>query len=312
MDSERLLDAHCHISSPKIDEKRRIEWLTQAQGLGVFDFFLGGVDPDDWQAQLEFKSRYESGALSPSLLPGKVLLSFGIHPWTVAEHFEHATKKMIDPQTDLDAQFKTLTEKLESADAVGEIGLDFSKRFSAQSHPLQREYFKKQLALAVSIQKPVVLHLVSAHSDALQIIDAFDAPTTQEKQPQKQKIRGIIHRFNGSLETANAYLARGFLISMSPQLLGEGFKGLKSAVKDLDCNGIVFETDGPSYSHTDPSVKSGPTLIDVAEGFRNLRHPEMDNNPAFTEVGSALQLLHESSLRIRRLTARSLQSRGSD
>ena len=81
--------------------------------------------------------------------------SIGIHPWYIDENR-------------LELDLKIIEEKLQLKEclALGECGLD--KRIEVPMS-LQIEVFEKQIALAEKYQKPLVLHLVAAFQELIEI-----------------------------------------------------------------------------------------------------------------------------------------------
>ena len=61
---------------------------------------------------------------------------------------------------------------------------------------------------------------------------------------KKYKVKGIIHCFSGSLETANIYISMGFLLGIGGVVTFKNSK-LKDVVKEVPLESIVLETDSP-------------------------------------------------------------------
>lgn len=203
-----FFDAHAHIPSYSADIE---EQMQEALRLQLGPVALGGINPKDWQKQLEIRSQR----------PTKTFLSFGLHPWHVIESSEGQ----------LDKDLQTLQAHLPQAEALGEVGLD---RFrSSETLEKQQHYMTEQLNLLG--HKVLVLHVVQAHDQALK--------TLSRKQSAYQ---GVAHGFSGSVEVAQRYVHLGFSISVGPSLLKNGFKGLKETVKKLPLDQLVIESDDES------------------------------------------------------------------
>ena len=67
---------------------------------------------------------------------------------------------------------------------------------------------------------------------------------------KKYKVKGIIHCFSGSLETANIYIGMGYKLGIGGVLTFKNSK-LGEVVKEVSLNSIVLETDSP-YLTPDP------------------------------------------------------------
>lgn len=208
--AEGLIDAHCHLADPRLDGIRD-DLLARARAAGITAFLQGGVDPEDWDRQRRLAA--------PGWLP-----CFGLHPWFVAEADVPQCERAL-------SQLETL---LPEATALGELGLDYAPRFSRQTYAVQTRFFQAQLELAIKHRKPLVLHVVRAHPDALralsQTADAW---------------RGIVHGFTGSYEIARDYRRLGLLLSIGPAVLRPGFKKVKAALSRIPLDGLVVESDAP-------------------------------------------------------------------
>ena len=121
--------------------------------------------------------------------------------------------------------------------AIGEIGLDFHRDYSP--HEQQIRFLKQQLALAEEVQKPVVIHSRMAEKEMLQILGEWVAKRISQAAP------GVIHCFNGTLETANAYLKLGFYISLGAYIGYPSSRALREVIKQLPSDRLMVETDCP-------------------------------------------------------------------
>jgi TatD DNase family protein len=81
--------------------------------------------------------------------------SIGIHPWYINKERLKSDLKMIEDKL-----------KLEDCLALGECGLD--KRIEVPM-TFQIDVFEKQIALAEKYQKPLILHLVGAIDEIIEI-----------------------------------------------------------------------------------------------------------------------------------------------
>ena len=77
----------------------------------------------------------------------------------------------------------------------------------------------------------VVIHSRDATQDTINIL-------------KKYKVKGIIHCFSGSLETAKIYISMGFLLGIGGVVTFKNSK-LKDVVREISLEKIVLETDSP-------------------------------------------------------------------
>ncbi len=256
--------------------------IAAANESGIYGFILGGVDPEDWTRQKEIaRSR-----------PGFVWPTFGVHPWTVAKLASEAPdgKRVKEAES-------LLRSELEAARGecvgIGETGLDFHPRFNLSTHPEQMRSFRAHLRLAAEFRLPAVLHIVRAHSQALEILRE-EAERIEWRNALFPGGRGLVHSFSGDLDQARAYLALGFTPSISAPVItrnsGTAFEKLRRAVVTLRATEFVIETDAPDQP---PAGEGGPnrltSLRRVAETLANLRG------------GNSEDLLDESTRTLRRI-----------
>lgn len=91
-----------------------------------------------------------------------------------------------------------------TADMVGETGLDFARNIDRKA---QEELFRKHLAVAEQLQKPVVVHSVKAFEEVMCILDDYDLSGV------------LIHGFIGSKEQAERAFKRGYFLSFGTRSL---------------------------------------------------------------------------------------------
>ena len=116
--------------------------------------------------------------------------------------------------------------------AIGEIGLDY---YWEDNPPraFQQTVFRKQLALAVELDLPVIVHDREAHGDCLAIIKEF--PT----------VTGVFHCFSGSPEMAAELLKRGWYLGFDGPITYKNAKRAPEVAAVTPLERIVVETDAP-------------------------------------------------------------------
>jgi TatD DNase family protein len=120
--------------------------------------------------------------------------STGIHPW-------HINAEKVEEYLAIIEQRLQLPHCL----ALGECGLD--KRIEIPLD-IQAEVFEKQLLLAEKYQKPVILHLVAAFQELIEI-----------KNRLKPGVPMIVHGFSKNIQVAKQLLDNGFYLSFGKYLL---------------------------------------------------------------------------------------------
>lgn len=198
-------------------------------------------------------------AAAAFLLCDGVYGAFGIHPLAAEDWSEHIEQKIWN--------FMALPKVV----AWGECGLDYFDKNtrgqiqSAEKIALQRHVFTKQLQLASSLGKPLVVHTRMAEEDTLELMKAH--------LPASHPVH--VHCFTSSLGMAEA------LLSNFPRLY-LGFTGVvtftnardvQEVVRNTPIDRILLETDGP-YMAPEPCrgrVAHPGHVIHVAERIAKIK-----------------------------------------
>jgi TatD DNase family protein len=131
----------------------------------------------------------------------------GIHPW-LAE----STVKLPD---------------FSQCDIIGETGLDYACGVDREA---QKRLFREHLDAAIKTNKPVVLHVVRAVDDVLNILKKYSG------------LRGIVfHGFIGSLQQAEKCIERGYYLSVGPRSLRS--PKVREVIAKIPQNLLFCETD---------------------------------------------------------------------
>ena len=206
--SMALFDTHAHYDARQFDPDRD-QVLSALPGRGVELVVNPGCDLASSQAAVELAGRYPF-----------VYAAVGVHPeecgsWT---------------DGDLDA-LRVLAGRPKVV-AIGEIGLDYYWPENP-SRELQKRVFRAQLALAVELNLPVIVHDREAHGDSLDIIREFPGA------------RGVFHCFSGSAEMARELVSLGWMISFTGVLTYKNARKAVEAAQAVPLERIMIETDSP-------------------------------------------------------------------
>ncbi|WP_257255224.1 MULTISPECIES: TatD family hydrolase [unclassified Endozoicomonas] len=170
-----------------------------------------------------------------------------------------------------DGGIREMREILEQGDrhciAVGECGLDYDRKWS--SPEVQRTVFRKQLALAAELKKPLFLHERLAHDDFMGILADY---INQLPSPAM----ACVHCFTGNSEQLQAYLDLGCSIGITGWIGDKRNKDLVKALRSVSWETLrerlMVETDAPFL---EPYLVMPPRLEHRRGGKR-----ENDNEPA--------------------------------
>jgi TatD DNase family protein len=122
--------------------------------------------------------------------------------------------------------------------AIGECGLDFNRNYSP--HPDQEKWFVAQVALGLSLGKPLFLHSRDAHPRFAQIV----------KEMKVEK--AVAHCFTGERDELHAYLDLGLYVGITGWICDERRgRHLVELVRDIPRDRLLLETDSPYLTPRD-------------------------------------------------------------
>jgi TatD DNase family protein len=254
------IDSHCHLTDLRIFDSRKTI-IQEAEAQGISFFMLGGVSPDEWSRQFQIAAEY----------PKKIGLCLGLHPYFAAHHEEEECEAALDLLARKLGELKRRPQsQLESLSggplfALGETGLDFRPPYVlGESREKQIRCFEAQIELSQVLSLPLVLHIVQAHEKALTVYDFFGS---------SKGGGGLVHAFSGSLDIAEQWTRRGFLISVGGSVTYEKNQKLQHAVKHMPLEWLVIESDSPDQKPENwkKSLNEPSSLLDVALKIAQLR-----------------------------------------
>lgn len=192
-----------------------------------------------WSDLLEIET---SPIANTGIAPWKIVFSFGIHPHQANLYDENMEKRIIE----------NMQACGPLAVALGECGLDYYKNHSEPE--AQRMAFIRQLKVAVSLKKPIVIHTREAEKDTLHLLKTH--------VPQDHKIH--IHCFTDSAAFAKPVMAHfpNAYFGFTGVLTYDSAVNVQELVKNtIPLNRILLETDGPYMPANIPGFNRnlGPT-----------------------------------------------------
>jgi TatD DNase family protein len=215
--STLYIDSHAHIDGPEY-KSDRVEVIQRARDAGVRAILnVGTGDPHSGALEraVELAARHND-----------VYAALGTHPHD-ARLFDDRAEERI----------QGLIKESSRVIAWGEIGLDY--HYDNSPRDVQRQVFRRQLALARDANLPVIIHTREAEEDTVEILRAeWNDPA----------LRGIMHCFSGSLSLAQATLDLGFLISFAGVLTFKNAGDLREVAAHVPLDRLLIETDCPYLS----------------------------------------------------------------
>ncbi len=207
--SPDLFDTHAHLHFPEFaDDLPAV--LERARAAGVRRMVTVGTDVATSRAALALAGRE----------PG-VWASAGIHPHEAAAADEAAL-----------AEIERLAAEPRVV-AVGEIGLDFFRDLSPRAD--QERVFRRLLAAARRVRRPVIVHCRDAHAEALRIL----------AEERVDEVGGVMHCFSADVEVARRCLDLGLAISLAGPVTYPRARALPDVARFVPGDRLVIETDCP-------------------------------------------------------------------
>jgi TatD DNase family protein len=146
--------------------------------------------------------------------------------------------------------------------AIGEVGLDFYRDYSPREEQLR--VLKWQLELAAELELPVVIHCRQAEERMLPLLRDW----TSCHQPLRGQPRGVIHCYNGDIDTARQYLDMGFFISLGAYIGYPASSSKHGMIRSLPQDRLVVETDSPFLPPQDRRGKRNePAFLPLTVGL---------------------------------------------
>ncbi|GGP38514.1 DNAse [Shewanella saliphila] len=187
-----------------------------------------------------------------------VFLSSGVHPLDVQEglNIEDIKRFATDPRVV----------------AIGETGLDYF--YSNDTKTLQQQCFEQQIALAVEVNKPLIVHTRDAREDTINMLKAGNA----------DNVGGVLHCFTENWEMAKAAIDLGFYISVSGIVTFKNAAELRSVIRQVPKDRLLVETDSPYLAPVPHrGQENQPAYVrDVAEFVAELRGEKFDDLAQYT------------------------------
>lgn len=116
--------------------------------------------------------------------------------------------------------------------AVGETGLDY---YWDRTEPAaQQEHFRRHIALAKRVGKPLMIHDRDAHADVLRILREEGAPAAV-----------VFHAFSGDAAMARECVAAGYVLSFPGVVTFTNAPALRAAAAVTPLEHLLVETDAP-------------------------------------------------------------------
>jgi len=217
----KAIDAHAHleiVTNTAPDSPEVAQVIAEAEAAGIDRLVQVGYSAEQskWCVRLA------------ELYPGKVLAAVALHP------------NEAPVVSDLEADLSIIAElaKHPRVRAIGETGLDYF-RTPPELQEIQRESFKRHIAIAKENNLALVIHDRDAHEDVLKVLEEVGAPE-----------KTVFHCYSGDLAMAKYCVERGYILSFAGTVTFKNAPALREAVKYVPDELLLVETDSPFLAPT--------------------------------------------------------------
>jgi TatD DNase family protein len=205
-----LIDTHAHLDEEAFDADRA-EVVARAESAGIVRIVTIGTTADTSRRSVAIAGQFPAVFAAVGIQPNYAAQAKA-GDWEVIESLASEPRVV----------------------AIGETGLD--RYWDYAPFDVQIDYFQRHIAVAQKLNKPFVVHCREAEAETI----------AQLREAASQgPLRGVMHSFTGSLETARACLDLGLYISFAGMLTYKKSQGLRDLVKELPLERILIETDSP-------------------------------------------------------------------
>ena len=223
-----LTDTHCHLNFNKFDEDREAV-IQRALEAGVERILIPGLELESSQMAIRLAESHSN-----------IFVAVGFHPTDLDKFSQQA----FDEARKLISHAKVV--------AIGEIGIDYYWVKKREERAFQIEALRRQLALAASVNKPVIIHMREeedvwfgqASIDLLQILREWHKTLVVENRSLAEK-PGVLHSFNGNLETAQKAIDLNFYIGVTGPVTYKNAEEKRQIIRQLPLERLLIETDAP-------------------------------------------------------------------
>ena len=224
-----LTDTHCHLDFNKYDQDRDVV-IQRAIEAGVTHILIPALELESSRAAIKLAESH------PNLFA-----AVGFHPTDLDTWSESSIENL-----------RNLVASVDKIVAIGEIGLDYYWVKEPDKRTQQHEVLRQQLKLAQEVNKPVVIHMREenddwfgqASIDLLEILREWHNELRTESHPLAER-PGVLHSYNGNLETARKAIALNFYIGVTGPVTYKNAEEKRNIIKQLPLDKLLIETDAP-------------------------------------------------------------------
>jgi len=178
--------------------------------------------------------------------------------------------------TDEDLKWIEELSKHKKIVGIGETGLDY--HWDKSPKDVQKELFRRQLALAKRVGLPIIIHNRESTEDCVEIL----------KEENAQEIGGIMHAFSADEKTADEIIDMNFYVSLGGPVTFKNAQLPKDIAVHVPLDRLLVETDAPYLTpHPYRGKRNEPAHVKlVAEKIAELRDMSYEDLVAATTANA--------------------------
>ena len=209
-----MIDSHCHLADEAfVQDLDAVVARAREAGVGAALCILSADEPEELERVARVREAWP-----------EVLFAGAVHP--------HRSKPYGGRAADAAERARDAATRAEAV-AIGEIGLDYHYDFSPRA--VQQDVFAAQIALAMELGRPVIIHTRDATDDTHAVL----------RDAGEGRVRGVMHCFSGTIAEARRALDIGFFISLSGILTFPKASALRDVARYVPADALLVETDAP-------------------------------------------------------------------
>lgn len=208
-----LIDTHAHLDQEEFDADRDTV-IARAHEVGVEAIVAIGTTAPSSQAVVELAGQHSG-----------IFAAVGIQPNYTAQAEPDDWNRVVV----LVGRPKVV--------AIGETGLDRYWDYSPLE--VQQDYFDRHLRLSQEHDLPFVVHTRESDADVLAML---------REARTRGPLRGVMHSFTGTAETAAECVELGLYISFAGMVTFKKSHDLRAVATTVPADRILVETDSPYLS----------------------------------------------------------------
>lgn len=233
-----LIDTHVHLNAEQYNEDLEAV-IGRARDNGIEKMVVVGCDRESIERTMEMIDEYDD--------------IYGVIGWHPVDAIDC---------TDDDLRWIEELSKHEKIVGIGETGLDY--HWDKSPKDVQKELFRKQIALAKRVNLPIIIHNRESTADCVEILKEEDA----------HEVGGIMHAFSADERTADEIIAMNFYVSLGGPVTFKNAQLPKDIAVHVPLDRLLVETDAPYLTpHPYRGKRNEPAHVKlVAEKIAELRN----------------------------------------